>query len=246
MARFTGKIALVTSAASGSGAAIVRRLASEGATVIAADKTGQDALAAELGESVIARTLDAASEASIAELDQYIRTAHGRLDILINNTAMGGPRCPILDVTPAAAAEVFNYNILGAYLLLQLGLRFMASQPEGGSVVLTASIAGLIGTPHSSPYSVSKGAVIAMCKTAAVEYAKEGIRVNCVAPGPTAVPMVQKLGDSVTDGMRRRIPQGRLAEPTEVAGVVAFLADSVDAGHVTGQVWAVDGGWTAA
>ncbi|KAL5877109.1 hypothetical protein ACKVWC_006266 [Pyricularia oryzae] len=246
MARFTDKIALVTSAASGSGAAIVRRLASEGATVIAADKTGQEALAAELGPSVIARKLDAGSEASIAELDAYIRSAHGRLDILVNNTGMGGPRCPLLEVTPAAAAEVFNYNILGAYLLLQLGLRYMTAQPQGGAVVLTASIAGLVGTPHSSPYSVSKGAVVAMCKTAAVEYAKDRVRVNCVAPGPTAVPMVQRLGEPANDRLRQRIPQGRLAEPSEVAAVVAFLADDRDAGHVTGQVWAVDGGWTAA
>ncbi|EFQ36483.1 short chain dehydrogenase [Colletotrichum graminicola] len=246
MARFTSKIALVTSCASGSGAAIVRRLASEAAIVIAADKTGHEALAAELGDSVIPRHLDAASEDSIRDLEAYIRTAHGRLDILVNNTGMGGPRCPILDVTAADAAEVFRYNIHGAFLLLQLGLRFMTSQPTGGCIVLTASIAGLVGTPNSAPYAISKGAVIAMVKTAAVEYAKHGIRVNAVAPGPTAVPMVEALGEAATAGLRARIPQARLAEPREVAAVVAFLADDQDTGHVTGQVWCVDGGWTAA
>ncbi|KAJ0164864.1 3-oxoacyl-[acyl-carrier-protein] reductase FabG [Colletotrichum tanaceti] len=247
MARFTSKIALVTSCASGSGAAIVRRLASEGATVIAADKAGHEALAAELGASVIPRYLDAASEDSIRDLEAYVRAAHGRLDILVNNTGMGGPRCPILDVTPADADEVFRYNIYGAFLILQLALRLMTEQqqPAGGSIVLTASIAGLVGTPHSAPYSISKGAVIAMTKAAAVEYAKDGIRVNAVAPGPTVVPMVERLGATVTSGFRARIPQGRLAEPREVAGVVAFLADGDDAGHVTGQVWCVDGGWTA-
>lgn len=246
MARFTSKIILVTSCASGSGAAIVRRLATEGATVIAADKSGHEALAAELGPSVIPRRLDASSEDSIRELEAYIRTTHGRLDILVNNTGMGGPRCPILDVRPADAEEVFRYNIQGAFLVLQLALRFMTAQPEGGSIVMTASIAGLIGAPGSAPYSISKGAVIAMTRTAAVEYAQRGIRVNAVAPGPTAVPMVEALGAAATDGYRARIPQARLAEPREVAGVVAFLADGEDAGHVTGQVWCVDGGWTAA
>ncbi|KAF9700008.1 hypothetical protein EKO04_001185 [Ascochyta lentis] len=246
MARFSSNIALVTSCASGSGAAIVRRLASEGATVIAADKSGHEALAAELGASVIPRHLDAASEDSIRDLEAYVRGAHGRLDIFINNTGMGGPRCPILDVTAADADEVFRYNIHGAFLLLQLALRLMTAQPTGGSIVLTASIAGLVGTPNSAPYAISKGAVIAMTKTAAVEYAKHGIRINAVAPGPTAVPMVEGLGSAVTDGFRARIPQARLAEQREVAGVVAFLADREDAGHVTGQVWCVDGGWTAA
>ncbi|KAK1978225.1 hypothetical protein LZ30DRAFT_729518 [Colletotrichum cereale] len=189
MARFTSKIALVTSCASGSGAAIVRRLVSEGATVIAADKSGHEALAAELGASVIPRHLDAASEDSVRELEAYVRSEHGRLDILVNNTGMGGPRCPILEVTAAEADEVFRYNIHGAFLILQLGLRFMAAQPTGGSIVLTASIAGLVATPNSAPYAISKGAVIAMTKTAAVEYASHGIRVNAVAPGPTAVPM---------------------------------------------------------
>ncbi|KAF5026790.1 hypothetical protein F66182_1074 [Fusarium sp. NRRL 66182] len=240
MARFTSKIILVSSCASGSGAAIVRRLASEGALVIAADRSGQEALATEMGASVIPWHLDVTSEDSIRDLEAYIRETHGRLDVLVNNTGIGGPRCPILDVKPADAEQVFRYNIHGAFLLLQLALRFMTTQPTGGSIVLTASIAGLIGTPNSAPYAISKGAVIAMTKTTAVEYCKHGIRVNAVAPGPTAVPMVEALGTATTTALRARIPQGRLAEPREVAGVVAFLADEEDAGHVTGQVCSLD------
>ncbi|SMQ73669.1 SDR family NAD(P)-dependent oxidoreductase [Agreia sp. VKM Ac-1783] len=243
--QFEGKVALVTGAGSGLGEAIAMKLAHEGATVIVADVSGkQDAVAAALGSPAVARTLDVSSQQSVLELETWITETYGGLDVLANNAGIGGPQALTHEYPIEAFDAVMAVNVRGAYMVLQAGLRLMLAS-GGGAVVNTASIGGFRATPYSSGYITSKGASVMMTRTAALEYAQQGIRVNAVAPGVTRTPILDGSDPDVLHMLESQVPQGRLGEPSDVANVVAFLADDALAPHITGQIWAIDGGRSA-
>lgn len=241
--RLDGKIALVTGGGSGLGESIARKFAAEGATVVVGDLSGrQDEVAESIGERAVARELDVADAASVAATEEWLRETYGRLDVLANNAGINGPAMLTHEYPLEEFDRVLGVNLRGAFMVQQAGLRLMLDQ--GGAIVNTASIGGLYATPTASAYITSKGGVVMMTKTAALEYATKGIRVNAVAPGIIRTPWIDRLDAELVDQLAAQVPQGRIGESDEAANVAAFLA-SDEASHVTGQVWLVDGGRSA-
>jgi NAD(P)-dependent dehydrogenase (short-subunit alcohol dehydrogenase family) len=244
-ARFTGKVALVTGAASGIGEAIARRLHADGATVIIADVSeARGEIAESLGERAIARRLNVADEADVRATEEWIMAEYGKLNILANNAGIGGAQALTHEYPVGEFDKVMAVNVRGQFLVLQAGLRLMLAN-GGGAIVNTASVGGFRATPTSIAYIASKGADVMLTRTAALEYAQKGIRVNAVGPGTIATPILSNSPQSFVEMLESQVPQGRLGRAEEVANVVAFLADDDQASHVTGQVWLVDGGRSA-
>jgi NAD(P)-dependent dehydrogenase (short-subunit alcohol dehydrogenase family) len=229
--------ALVTGAGSGIGAAVARRLAGDGADVIAADanRVAVESLAAEIGAQAL--QLDVRDEAQVAP-------AMAGLDVLVNVAGIGSttsaPETP-LDVWE----NVFAVNARGTFLCCKHAIPGMAAR-GGGSIVNIASAAALVGLRNRAAYSASKGAVVALTRALAVDHASDGVRVNAVCPGTIDSPWVRRLveeaGESL-DALRARQLMGRLGTPDEIAEAVAYLTS---AAFVTGTVLVIDGGFTAA
>jgi 2-keto-3-deoxy-L-fuconate dehydrogenase len=232
---------LVTGAGSGIGAAVARRLAGEGAEVILADVALEpvEAIARELGSNAHALQLDVRDE-------QQVEPAMVDLDALINVAGIGSTT-----TAPETALElwenVFAVNARGTFLCCKHAIPGMAARGRG-SIVNIASVAALVGLRKRAAYCASKGAVVALTRALAVDHVADGIRVNAVCPGTVDSPWVRRLveesGESL-DALRGRQPMGRLGTPEEIAEAVAYLA-SDRAGFVTGTVFVIDGGLTAA
>jgi NAD(P)-dependent dehydrogenase (short-subunit alcohol dehydrogenase family) len=228
--RLEGRVAIVTGGLSGIGAAIVARLGEEGAVVVAADITaaGDD-------------RLDVSDGASCAALVAAAVAAHGRLDCLVNCAGIAADT-PFLDTTQEAFDRIIAVNLRGTFLIGQAAARAMGA---GGSIVNLASVSGLRGNTGRAAYGASKGGVITLTQVMACELAELGIRVNAIAPGPIETPMVAVLHDAeARAAFGRFVPMRRYGTPAEVAAAAAYLC-SDDAGYVTGQVLAVDGGFLA-
>lgn len=242
--RFDNKVAVITGAASGIGAATARILWQEGATVILGDisEDGVKDFAANLGPSASAMKCDVSKAADVEALIKAAVAQHGRIDILFNNAGIGSFG-NTAELSPADWENVIAVDLHSVFYACHYTIPHMK---PGSAIVNTASISGLGGDYRFAAYNAAKGAVINYTRALAVDHAKAGIRVNALCPGLVATPItaaLQQLPDLQEDWCRR-IPMGRAAQPEEMAKVVAFLA-SDDASYMTGSIVVADGGTTA-
>jgi NAD(P)-dependent dehydrogenase (short-subunit alcohol dehydrogenase family) len=248
--RLAGKVALISGAARGMGAAEARLFAREGARVVIGDILDAEGRAVEAeiagrGEHAAYVHLDVTSEADWERAAETAVSRFGRLDVLVNNAGVGGGS-RLEDTTAEAWDRGMDVNAKGVFLGTKAAIPAMR-RAGGGSIVNISSQLGLVGMERSSPwYQASKGAVRTLTKLTAVQYAREGIRANSVHPGPIATPMTEaRRGDpGHYEFMVSRIPLGRYGEPDEVAYGVLYLA-SDESSFVTGSELVIDGGWTA-
>jgi NAD(P)-dependent dehydrogenase (short-subunit alcohol dehydrogenase family) len=244
--QFAGKTAIVTGAAGDIGQAVARLLAAGGATVLAVDV---DAAKLELaggdGGNVHPHVADVSdSDAVRGYVDAARELGGGSIDAFFNNAGIEGPVARIDEYPEEAFDRVCAVNLRGVFL----GLRHVAPHmPAGGSIVNTASTGGLVGFPGGGAYVATKHAVVGLTRVAALDLAAQGVRVNAICPGPVAGRMTRSLEDQigVPGVLLQNVPLGRFAEPSDVAGLVAFVLSDA-AGHVTGAALPVDGGQTAA
>ncbi|WP_315778546.1 MULTISPECIES: SDR family oxidoreductase [unclassified Bradyrhizobium] len=252
--RLDGRVAVVTGAAGVIGTATLQRLAARGARIVAVDRREQDLKAAigDLPASAEAMAI-AADVTDEAEVAAYVRSAcerFGTIDVFFNNAGIEGEIRSITDYPLETFRRVLDVNVVGVFLGLKHVLPVMLKQNRG-SIINTASIAGLIGSPQIAVYSASKHAVIGLTKSAAWECTGTNVRVNCVCPGLIDSRMLSAIiegrsGAAVPiEKVVDRVPARRLGQGAEVAAIVAFLA-SDDASYVSGAAYTVDGGRTAA
>ncbi len=249
MSRLENKVALITGAASGIGHATARRFAEEGATVIgfdlnAAGEHWQDVVSLAVGSEFV--TGDVTREADVVSTVEGVSKAHGRIDILVNAAGVSSYG-DTTDVEEDEWDRVMNINLKGSFLFAKHAARVMLAQGSG-SIVHIASVEGLLGLNGQISYGTSKGAVIQMTRNMAADFAKRGIRVNCVCPGAIETPLTAVLQDEsmkpIKDQMVSAHLLGRFGEAIEIANAILFLA-SDEASFVTGHPLVVDGGWTA-
>jgi len=254
--RLDGKVAVVTGAAGVIGSATIRLLAERGARIVAVDRRQDDLKTAIKDLPAAAQAL--AVEADVTredEVAEYVRAAvdkFGTIDVFYNNAGIEGDIKPITEYSLESFRRVLDVNVVGVFLGMKHVLPVMLKANKG-SIINTASIAGLLGSPQIAVYSASKHAVIGLTKTASWECTGTGVRVNCVCPGLIDSRMLSTIIQGRSPGnapppqdkLVERIPARRLGQASEVASIVAFLA-SDEASYVSGSHYTVDGGRTAA
>lgn len=231
----SGLVALVTGAASGIGAACARLLDLRGAQVIRADASWT-----EPGDHL---TVDVANDNDCRRMARTALDRFGRLDIAVNAAGIAGPKAKVANYPIRAFDTVMSVNLRGTFLCLRSELGAMTWAGNGGAIVNISSVLGSVGAPEKIAYVAAKHAVEGMTRTAALDYADEGVRINCVAPGYIDTPMIsaQSHTDPSVIGSH---PSGRLGTADEVAHLAVFLA-SPAASNCTGAVFACDGGYTS-
>ncbi len=249
MQRLLDRVAVVTGAGSGIGLASARRLASEGAKVVAVDVDGETGKAAAHQAGGLFVQADVTSEEDVAGMYAAALDAFGRVDIAFNNAGISPPEDgSILSTGLDAWRRVQEVNLTSVYLCCKHVLPCMRRQGKG-SIINTASFVAVMGAATSQvSYTASKGGVLAMSRELGVQFAREGIRVNALCPGPVNTPLLKELFAADPERAARRlvhVPAGRFAEPEEIAAAVAFLA-SDDASFITASAFLVDGGISAA
>jgi NAD(P)-dependent dehydrogenase (short-subunit alcohol dehydrogenase family) len=249
MQRLVDRVAVVTGAGSGIGLASARRLAAEGAKVVVADTDGETGKAAadEVGGLFV--HADVTSEDDVAAMYEAAVSAYGRIDVAFNNAGISPPDDDSILVTGLEAwRRVQEVNLTSVYLCCKHVIPHMQAR-GGGSIINTASFVAVMGSATSQiSYSASKGGVLAMSRELGVQFAREGIRVNALCPGPVNTPLLRELFAADPERAARRlvhVPMGRFAEAEEIAAAVAFLA-SDDSSFITAASFLVDGGISGA
>ena len=241
--RLAGKVAVVTGAGSGIGAATAEAFHREGAKVVAADISGQqEAVAKRLGEGCLAVHADVANSADVQNMLAVAVDTFGRLDILHNNAGIDGAVANTGEISEEEFDHVWSINGRGVFLGMRYAIPIMLEQ-GGGSIVNTASMASMVAFPGLPAYCAAKGAVLMLTKTAAAEYAAKNIRVNCICPGAIATGITASLPEELIQGVIGLTPMGRIADPSEVANLAVFLA-SDESSFMTGSAVLIDGGYT--
>lgn len=248
--RLTDRVAVITGGASGIGLATAKRLASEGAKVVIADICDAsigEPVASELG-GIFVRT-DVTVEEDVISLYKTAHDTYGSLDITFNNAGISPPEDDsILTTGIDAWRKVQDVNLTSVYYCCKHALPYMIEQGKG-SIINTASFVAVMGAATSQiSYSASKGGVLSMTRELGVQFARKGIRVNALCPGPVNTPLLQELFAADPEKAQRRlvhVPMGRFAEPSEMAAAVAFLA-SDDSSFMTASEFLVDGGISSA
>jgi NAD(P)-dependent dehydrogenase (short-subunit alcohol dehydrogenase family) len=249
MRRLDGRIALVSGAASGIGKASALRLAAEGARVVCADvnEAGAQATAAEIetkdGKAIAVRC-DVTDPDQVAAAVKAAVSTYGKLDVLACIAGIGGFRRTI-ESSIDDWHKIIGVNLTGTFLLCRAALPHIVE--SRGSIITCGSVAGLKSHPYAAAYCASKGGVVMLTKALAVEYARKGVRVNCLCPGGVETPLISQF--SLPEGgsqmaLMRITPLDRMGKPEEIAAAVAFLA-SDDASYMNGATLVVDGGLSA-
>jgi NAD(P)-dependent dehydrogenase (short-subunit alcohol dehydrogenase family) len=250
-----GKAALVTGGASGIGRATAVAMAREGARVAVADKTQESASATvalinAAGGQAVAIGGDVTKETDVAAMVARTVAAFGKIDCAFNNAGISGRAVgPVGQKLHEMSRESFDgmmaVNLTGVFMCMKHEIVQMLKQGTGGSIVNTSSIAGLVGLPTSSHYVAAKHGVVGLTKTAAMEYAKDNIRVNCVNPGYIKTPMTDDAMKTRYEELMKKVPMNRLGVPEEIAEAVVWIC-SDKASFVTGASHIIDGGYFAA
>jgi NAD(P)-dependent dehydrogenase (short-subunit alcohol dehydrogenase family) len=246
--RLDGKIAVITGAASGIGKASAQVFAQEGATVVVVDMVDEgEEVASQVGGMFI--KADVTDEASVEEMYERTAKTYGGVDVCFNNAGISPPDDDsILDTGLEAWERVQRVNLTSVYLCCKYAIPHLLKR-GGGSIINTASFVALLGAATSQiSYTASKGGVLTMSRELGVQFARQGIRVNSICPGPVNTPLLQELFAKDPERAARRlvhVPVGRFAEPEEIAKAAAFLA-SDDASFIVATAFIVDGGVHAA
>ena len=246
MGRLDGKVALITGGESGIGLATARRFAAEGVALhlVGIDADALESAASELG--ALASVADVTSEDAVAAALAEGAERYGRYDVLFSNAGISGDIAPLVDFPSDGFARVLAVHVLGAFHVLKHGIPHVR---DGGSIVITSSVVGLIGAPEIAAYATAKHAQVGLMRVAAKELAGRRIRVNTLHPGPTSTPFQDDIEMRATgrpreeaeEAFNRMIPLGRHATPEEIADAVLFLA-SDESAMITSHTLSVDGG----
>jgi NAD(P)-dependent dehydrogenase (short-subunit alcohol dehydrogenase family) len=252
MAKLNDKVCIVTGAAGGIGRAAAKLFIQEGARVLLVDRESASLapIAVELGAKA---SFISADVARADDTQRYVAAAverFGRLDVLFANAGIEGQLGSIVDLAPEAFDQVLAVNVRGVFLGMKYAIPHIAKQ--GGSIIITSSIAGLVGSPGLSAYVTSKHALLGLMRSAAIEAAPQGIRVNTINPGPIDNRMMRGIEGQLSPGKETevkrgfegQVPLGRYGTNEEIARLALFLA-SDDASYCTGGVFVADGGFTA-
>lgn len=245
--KLENRVALVTGAAQGIGAAISETLASLGATVVLTDITdGVEKTSRVLngrGLETTSRRLDVTNSAQVDETASWVKSEYGHLDVLVNNAGVANGKAA-LDYTDEDWRQMMSIDLDGQFYCCRAFGRLMVEQ-QRGSVVCISSIAGIkaVRPEKHVGYDVAKAGVAQLCRTLAAEWAKEGVRVNAVGPGYTDTSILESVGEDMIETWLGDTPMGRLMQPEEIAHAVAFLASDA-ASAVTGHLLMADGGYS--